>query len=219
MTSTSIYTPITPTYLYIKQHFITGLKYFGKTTKDPYKYNGSGKRWTRHIKKHGKEHIVTLWVSEPYTDTSITEFALKFSIDNDIVNSKEWANLIPENGLDGDIAGNLSCNYGRKHTKKFKSFCSTRITKVNIEKSKNRTHQWNKENMTEEHKEKLRLSKLGNTNRKGILHTEETKLKIGAARKGKSDPIIICPHCNKSGGNRNMKRYHFDNCHNNPICK
>lgn len=30
-----------------------------------------------------------------------TEFALKFSEDNNIVKSEEWANLTPENGLDG----------------------------------------------------------------------------------------------------------------------
>ena len=105
MTSTSIYTPITPTYLYIKQHSVTKKKYFGKTTRDPYTYNGSGKVWTRHINKHGKEHIVTLWVSDLYYDTSIVEVALKFSADNDIVNSKEWVNMEPENGLNGWVPG------------------------------------------------------------------------------------------------------------------
>ena len=102
MTSTNIYTSIKPTYLYIKQHSITGLKYFGKTSQlDPYKYSGSGKYWSNHIKKHGKEHIITLWVSELYQDTSIVEHALHFSIENNIVESKDWANLKIENGLDG----------------------------------------------------------------------------------------------------------------------
>lgn len=32
-------TEFLPTYLYIKTHNQTGLKYFGKTTKDPFKYN------------------------------------------------------------------------------------------------------------------------------------------------------------------------------------
>lgn len=97
-----IYTKITPTYLYIKQHSITGLKYFGKTTKqDPIKYLGSGTYWKNHIKKHGKQYVETLWVSDLYYDTSITEHALHFSIENDITDSKEWANLILENGLDG----------------------------------------------------------------------------------------------------------------------
>lgn len=101
----TIYTPIAPTYLYIKKHSITGLKYFGKTTKDPYKYHGSGTHWTRHIKLHGKEHIVTLWVSELYYDTSIVDHATHFSIENNIVESSNWANLKPENGLDGNPSG------------------------------------------------------------------------------------------------------------------
>ena len=50
-----------PTYLYIKQHTKTGLLYFGKTVNDPNKYHGSGKRWVKHIKKHGKQYIETLW--------------------------------------------------------------------------------------------------------------------------------------------------------------
>lgn len=40
-------------FLYEKIHNKTGLKYFGKTTQNPYTYQGSGKRWKNHIKKHG----------------------------------------------------------------------------------------------------------------------------------------------------------------------
>lgn len=94
---------IKPTYLYIKQHSVTGLKYFGKTVKpNPTKYLGSGTYWKQHIKKHGKEYVETTWVSEPYIDKELlTTAALKFSIENDIVNSNQWANLMLENGLDG----------------------------------------------------------------------------------------------------------------------
>jgi hypothetical protein len=102
MPSKSIYTPITPTYLYIKQHSVTGLKYFGKTIlTNPYKYNGSGTYWKKHIKKHGKKYIKTLWVSDLYYDTSIKEIALHFSEENNIVESEDWANLMPENGISG----------------------------------------------------------------------------------------------------------------------
>ena len=97
---------IYPTVLYIKQHSVTKLKYFGKTTRDPLKYNGSGIYWTRHIKKHGKEYVTNLWVSEPYTDSdAIVEFALAFSLENDIVASSAWANMVNENGLDGATPG------------------------------------------------------------------------------------------------------------------
>jgi hypothetical protein len=55
-----------PTHLYyIKLHSITGLMYFGKTTKeDPVAYSGSGLVWTRHIRKHGRKHISAFIKSE-----------------------------------------------------------------------------------------------------------------------------------------------------------
>lgn len=92
-----------PTYLYVKEHSITRLRYFGKTTnKDPYKYSGSGVYWTNHYKKHNKDHIKTLWVSELFTDKDLlVEFALLASVHWNIVDSNDWANLKPENGLDG----------------------------------------------------------------------------------------------------------------------
>jgi hypothetical protein len=104
--SMNIYTALVPTYLYIKQHSITKKKYFGKTTRpDPIKYLGSGVYWNRHIKKHGKQFVETIWVSDLYFDTSIVEHALHFSTENDIVESDDWANQKPENGLDGTIPG------------------------------------------------------------------------------------------------------------------
>jgi len=92
-------------YLYVKQHKITGLKYFGMTaTKDPYVYLGSGKYWRSHLKIHGKDvDTVNVW---EFPDIEMCEkFALEFSIKNNIVESKEWANLRPENGRDGKVPG------------------------------------------------------------------------------------------------------------------
>jgi hypothetical protein len=87
-------------YLYIKTHQITGLKYFGKTIQsDPHKYKGSGTRWMRHLKKHGN-HVDTEILGF-YNSDKVAAVALKFSTDNNIVESKDWANLAPENGLDG----------------------------------------------------------------------------------------------------------------------
>ena len=90
-----------PTYLYVKQHNVTGLKYFGKTVQsDPVKYKGSGKVWTRHLKKHG-DNVSTLWTRLFENQDQLVEFATKFSKDNNIVESKEWANLKLEDGLWG----------------------------------------------------------------------------------------------------------------------
>lgn len=103
------------TYLYIKRHTITGLKYFGKTTKqDPYAYLGSGKLWIRHIKKHGTEFVVTDWVKLFTDELELVEFALNFSKENKIVESTEWANLMPENGLHGSAKGRIVSQETRK---------------------------------------------------------------------------------------------------------
>jgi len=47
---------------------------------------------------------------------------------------------------------------------------------------------------------------------KGKRHSEETKRKQSEAHMGIPHQIVECPNCGKSGGCRNMKRYHFDNC-------
>jgi len=93
-----------PTWLYLKQHNITGLKYFGKTIRNPDTYNGSGIHWTRHLAKHGTD-VSTIW-KQLFTDKEeLTQFALKYSQDNNIVESAEYANLKPEDGLMGGDTG------------------------------------------------------------------------------------------------------------------
>jgi hypothetical protein len=92
------------TYIYVKQHNITKLKYFGKTVNEPYKYSGSGSYWVNHIKKHGKD-ISTLEVWEFDDINECKKFAIEFSEKHNIVESTEWANLQIENGIDGDIPG------------------------------------------------------------------------------------------------------------------
>jgi hypothetical protein len=98
-----------PTYLYVKHHTVTGMRYFGKTTRSEYillnKYNGSGKRWNLHINKHGKEYIVTEWYMLFTDKDSIKEFALFFSEIFNITKSDNWANIVPEDGLSGGNTG------------------------------------------------------------------------------------------------------------------
>lgn len=89
------------TFIYIKIHNITGLKYFGKTVKkNVYKYKGSGLYWKRHIKTHGydcKTFIIKIFVNEQ----ECIDFCIWFSKINNIVKSEQWANLIDENGING----------------------------------------------------------------------------------------------------------------------
>ena len=46
----------------------------------------------------------------------------------------------------------------------------------------------------------------------GSKRSDETKASMSAWQKGVPKEVVDCPHCSKSGGISNMKRYHFDNC-------
>ncbi len=92
-------------YLYIKTSPL-GLKYLGKTTKDPFNYLGSGKIWKRHIKKHGFtiNDIKTEIVFKANNINELIEKGLELSVLYNVVDSKEWANLIEESGNGGDTS-------------------------------------------------------------------------------------------------------------------
>jgi hypothetical protein len=94
------------TTLYIKTHNVTGLKYFGKTIqKDFHTYRGSGTYWVKHINKHGYNVTTEMYAQfdeQDFIERNLLKgCALMFSSENNIVESKEWANLKPEDGLDG----------------------------------------------------------------------------------------------------------------------
>lgn len=95
---------IKPARLGIARHKITGKKYFFRTEKTGHKferYFGSGTYWINHLKHYGDDEVEKLWVSEFFYDTTITKFAMRFSRFNRIVESNDWANLVPEDGLRG----------------------------------------------------------------------------------------------------------------------
>ena len=156
-----------PTRLYIKQCPHCGLKYFGKTVVEHIEqYQGSGIRWTRHLKKHNVIPV-HLWNSDWYYDTAISRFALKFSHINKIVESQNWANLADENGLNG---GNLLLY---KTDDEIKQINNKRIN-TNIEK-----YGVPYINQTQERRE---YYKQIFTNR---IISEPTKEKMSVAKKGK----------------------------------
>ena len=208
MTSTTIYT-ITPTYLYIKQHSVTGIKYFGKTTQDPYQYKGSGKYWKNHINKHGKEFVETIWLSEPYTNKDLlSEFALFFSEEYDIVKSDKWANLNPENGLDGGQSGPRSDETKAKISA---SNIGKKQKPHSAESNEKRSKTLTGKTRSIETKAKITATLTGKT------HSVETKAKMSASHTGNIKPKVKCPHCNFIGGGGAMKQWHFDNCKLRPM--
>ena len=238
----NIYQEFTPTFLYIKQHKITGKLYFGKTIKNPEIYKGSGTLWQRHTKKYGTQHIETLWFCL-YTDKqTINEAALSFSKLWNIVESSEWLNLIEEDGLGhGFIPG-----YKHKTETKKKISRSLKgknksiehklnLSKINLGKkhskeTKNKMSNSQKDRITPEW---LELMKILSTGRK---HSDESKNKISNSKIGKKrEPFSVehkqktsntlkqyiaekrlitveCPYCQKTGKEIAMKRWHFNNC-------
>ena len=164
--------PFPPTYLYIKQHSVTGLLYFGKTIlNDPIKYKGSGTYWKRHIKKHGIKHVETLWYCLFTDKESIREFGLLCSLLWDICASDCWGNILKEDGIQGTVVG------------------ATRSleTRQKIALSKTGTK------LSNDHKNKISLGGIGRKNsmehiektRKwhlGSIRTEASKQKMKASR-------------------------------------
>jgi hypothetical protein len=209
---------IYPTVLYIKQHSITGLKYFGKTTRNPYKYNGSGDYWTNHIKKHGRKHIITTWVSEPYIDSNtISEFALAFSKDNNIVESSGWANLKPENGLNGGITGRPSGRKGRPSGRK--GVPSSRKGVPSGRKGIPNGPNGKKGIPTGPNGKKGKPSgKKGIPNGKKGKPSGKKGIPTGPRGKQKNPATEVeCPHCGLVGRGSNMTRHHFGNCKMKPV--
>lgn len=185
-----------PTYLIIKRHKITGLKYFCKTCKkDPILYCGSGKYWKTHIKKHGKEYVETIWFHLFDEKERCVNFAITFSEVFDIVESELWANLKPENGLDGGVYGLKD----EKSSQRMKLNNPMKILKTNSGSFKH----GRKYIQSEKHKHNIKLCKLGNknpnfNNKLASKHLNEEKYK--------------CNVCGIITNKGNIFRWHNEKC-------
>lgn len=133
-------------YLYVKTH-PTGLKYLGKTVQDPSKYKGSGTHWLRHLNKHGEEHTTEI-LFETEDKELFREKAIYYSKLYNVVESNEWANIVPEQGDGGDTSmspafqahiasgnflyGEKNGFYGKQHSEETKR----KISEANIIKER-----------------------------------------------------------------------------------
>ena len=172
-----------PTALLVMSHNVTGLKYFCKTSdlRNIYNYKGSGLYWKRHLVKHGKD--ITVGVMGFYTDYQrCRNAALKFSQENDIVNSDAWANLVLENGTDGALNGSDNPFYGKSHTPEM----TEHLRQQKIGKSVNKGAY-----RSPEQRSKISASLKGRKNPTvakaltGRTLSEETRKKISIAGKGR----------------------------------
>ena len=188
-----------PTFLYIKQHTVTGKLYFGKTWKrDPEIYLGSGTRWKAHIRKHGSSLVETVWYCLFTDKDDLVSFALQFSRNHNIVESDDWLNLVEENGLAGS---------GRP-----KSFSFSEDSKLLMSKARQGKPAANR---GKPHSLEARQKMSASSTHKGkklsaesiAKRTKTFKAKLVKRRK------TICPHCGKEGSvGASMQRWHFDNC-------
>jgi len=173
-----------PTALLVMEHNITGLKYFCKTTLlyRMKSYKGSGVAWTKHLKEHGTDIKVTvLGIFED--EYACVEAAKKFSIENDIVKSIEWANLVIETGKFGaSMQGERNPFYGKKH--KPEVIESMRLKRLGVSVNKGAYQ-------SPEKRAKISASLKGRKNlavsiaMSGRKLSEETKAKISKAGKGR----------------------------------
>jgi hypothetical protein len=92
--------------LMIKTHCKTGLKYLCQTTRDPFKYNGSGVDWTPHLREYGTEHeteiLLQTEIWQEMADTG-RYYSAYYNIVTgcDDFGNKIWANRIIECGGGG----------------------------------------------------------------------------------------------------------------------
>jgi hypothetical protein len=185
------------TYLYIKEHNTTGLKYFGKTTrKDPVKYLGSGTYWVRHLNQHGRD-VSTIWYKLFTSREDLVEFALSFSKENDIVASAAWANLKPEDGLRGGGSKGIKIT---PHTEEHKKKISEGIKASNALLGKS-----------------AKPKVLKGRSHGGWKWSEADKEKHSLWQLGVSKPRMCCIHCRKEGAIANIQQWHGDRCKMNPV--
>lgn len=182
-----------PVHLYVKTHNVTGLKYFGRTIKDPLKYKGSGLHWLRHLKKHGDD--VSTEVIGVYSDSErLHSVALAFSIDNSIVTSTLWANLIVETGYAGIDGWVPDESYRKKISKQSKERWTDESFRSRIIESQSTA--WTNERKAS-HSEKLKQKwtdpeyrEFQRINRKPLTAEQREKIAI-ASRRPRSDATKI----------------------------
>jgi hypothetical protein len=190
-------------YIYVKIHKLTGLKYFGKTTKDSYEtYLGSGLVWKRHLKKYGKD--IKTFLIKTFEETEVencTNFCVKFSVDNRIVESEYWANLRIENGTDGAPVGHKGSNPSKESRERTSKIAKKRWenSDFKMKVSESQKTSWNEERKTK-HSLKLtgrkrpdQTARLSGSalpedhpfKQKGVVKTKEHRQKIKDALENK----------------------------------
>lgn len=229
-------------YLYLKTHNKTGLKYLGKTEKsDPYKYQGSGHYWQRHIQTHGYD-VTTEILFETEDKEEFKKIAFEYSRKLNVVESPEFANLVHEvgdggaNNLNRELTIEWKSNIGSSvsETKTSKDWIENVLPTTIENYKKTVSDQTWKETVGKEKAKKQSKSISKTKSSKewkeadnktceycGLVTSSANYAKwhgdnCSSIKKREFVPYsgnVVCPHCGVKGHKSPaMSRWHFDNC-------
>jgi group I intron endonuclease len=179
--------------VYITTNLINNKQYIGRDMYNDPMYLGSGKLLNKAIKKHGRENFKKDILQECTTLDELKiaeEYWIRYY---NACTSKEFYNI-----LDSSTGGDSLTNHP-----------DLEIIKEKIRNARSKQVI----NHSDETKKKISDAQKGNKAYwYGKSLPDGSKSKISAALKGKTKKILECPHCKKTGGEPQMKRWHFDNC-------
>lgn len=181
-------------FLLLKQHKITGLKYLCKhygTKSSCELYPGSGTRWRSHLRKHGYD-VKTTILYETICPKDFKNKGVEYSKIYNVVSSKDFANLVPEDGS----GGHQAMNTPEVRKKATQSLLQRRKLHGLTEKEKNRTHIL-----------KHRIQQQGFTLAEINSHKKTSQRQLGKSMKERlNDPNYIDPRAGKKA-NEFIKNY------------
>lgn len=179
--------------VYLTENLINGKKYIGRDMYNDPNYLGSGKLLIKAIKKYGRTNFQKKILQHC---NSIEELQQAEQYWIEYYNAAFDENFY--NILNGSTGGDSLSNH--PDLKNIKN-------KIRVARSKQLIQH------SEETKKKISESQKGSLgywyNRK---KPADVNKKVSESLKGIPKKTITCPHCNKSGGEPQMKRWHFDNC-------
>jgi hypothetical protein len=197
-------------YLYKTVNLITGQEYIGARSTDSTiesdSYLGSGKYLLRSVKKYGRCNFTKV-ILEIFENSKSLYEAERAAVSREYVDLPNTFN-IKVGGYGG----------GSKRTTETRSKMS--ISRTGVKHSEGHVRKiaeanrgkisWNKGGtISLETREKISKSKKG---KPGRFQTDESRAKISATMKTKSQTTVTCPHCSKEGNVINMRAWHFNNC-------
>lgn len=164
-----------------------GLNYLGSTVnKEPHKYKGSGKVWRKHLQDNflSASKLKTIILFETTDKHELRKQGEYYSVLFNVVDSPEWANLIPETGQ-----GCFKSVLSEEHRKKISDTLRLRV--VSDETKERRSKAMRGRTHTDQTKKKISQAKTG---KPGHMHTQQTREMLSKQRTGRKKPGIIVVH-------------------------